>query len=204
MAQNSMQCPLCLASNSSLYFKHKSVASYKCEQCELVFKDSFLSGHEEKLRYEQHNNDISDPQYLRYLNQLWSLRPSLDYKCILDFGCGPTKGLEVLAPDYNVESYDAYFYPIQLKQYDLVFCCEVVEHFNNPKISWNTLASVTDNILLVRTETYEQVDYANWYYKDDPTHVCFYSYKTLQFMEPLFGLKLLDSKDGNKFIFKKL
>lgn len=199
-----MQCPLCLASNSSLFHKQSSVASYKCEQCELVYKDSYLSGFEEKARYELHNNDTSDPRYLSYLDQLWSLRPNLNYKNILDFGCGPTKGLEVLAKDYNIDSYDCYFYPVHLKKYDLVFCCEVVEHFYNPKVSWNTLASVTDNILLVRTETYEQVDYANWHYKDDPTHVCFYSHKTLERMEELFDLKLLDSKDGNKFIFKKL
>ena len=156
------------------------------------------------MRYEQHNNDTSDPRYLNYLNQLWSLKPNLNYKTILDFGCGPTQGLKALASEYNVDSYDTYFYPIQLKKYDLVFCCEVVEHFNNPKVSWNTLASVTENILLVRTETYEKTDFASWYYKDDPTHVCFYSHKTLECMEELVGLKLLDSKDGNKFIFKKL
>ena len=200
-----MQCPLCQASKPTLFYQQDSVSSYICSHCDLLFKDKYLAPAEEQARYEKHNNDLEDPRYLNYLDQLWSLRPDdVEFKTVLDFGCGPTRGLEKLAKEYCVDSYDSYFYPLELKKYDLVFCCEVVEHFNRPKVSWKTLSSVTKNILLLRTELYTQAEYKNWYYKDDPTHVCFYSYKTLELMEEWFGLKLLDSKDDNKFIFKKL
>lgn len=199
MVENSMQCPLCRASRIGSFYE-----AFRCVSCELVFKGQYLPAEQEKARYEQHNNDLSDARYLKYLNQLWSLKPIGEYESVLDFGCGPTQGLQALVPDMKITSYDAFFYPQTLAQYDLVFCCEVVEHFNNPNKSWKLLSEITKKTLLVRTELYSEDQYPSWYYKEDPTHVCFYNYKTLDAICELFAFELIESKDDNKFMFNKL
>lgn len=213
MDKNTIPCPLCKASNTEVFNKPQNTLNiyfYRCLTCELVFKSAseHISIENEKIRYEQHNNDVTDQRYLNYLKQLWDCGPKGRYKSILDYGCGPSKGLEALLAGECVESFDPIFYPInlELNSFDLVFCCEVVEHFNSPRHSWRQLVGLVSSggILLVRTETYKKENFENWYYKDDPTHVCFYNSKTLEWIAQEFGLKLLDSFDGNKFTFKKL
>lgn len=219
MSKNTISCSLCKASNIEHYCSvpeykasEQLVDCYLCKTCFLIFKDPsrYFDIHREKHRYDQHNNDISNLQYLDYLKLLWSDRPKQHYISVLDFGCGPTKGLEALAKDFNIQSYDPIYFPIELKQssYDLIYASEVVEHFYDANRSWKELTNLLSpgGFLLVRTEPYpEKQKFLKWYYKDDPTHVCFYNNpKSFQWIEDSLSLSLKKVSGSNRFVFKKL
>ena len=56
---------------------------------------------------------------------------------------------------------------------------------------------------MVRTELYPHVDsFSKWYYKNDPTHVCFYQTETLQWLSTQFKSSLEQTSLSNGFIFK--
>jgi hypothetical protein len=47
-------------------------------------------------------------------------------------------------------------------------------------------------ILAIMTEIVSpQLDFTNWYYKNDPSHVCFYSEKTFIYLANLLGLEIV-------------
>ena len=173
---------------------------WKCSNCALVFKDPsvFVSFEKEKARYETHNNDLRDQGYLKYLDKLFSLRDHNE-GVVLDYGCGPTKGLEALVEKQNlkkitVESYDPIFFPMEnIKKYDLVFASECFEHFYNPQEEIEKIFKLLNlkGTLLVSTELYDGKNFKNWWYLKDPTHVVFYSEQTFQWLAETYNLDLL-------------
>ena len=75
---NSMPCPLCQhAHTQPLSTPDKKY--YKCPQCWLIYLDKeFHPGPtDEKKRYEEHNNDLSNQGYVDFLYQV--IDPALPY-----------------------------------------------------------------------------------------------------------------------------
>ena len=160
----------------------------------------FLSAKEEKERYLTHNNDVNDKNYQAFtslitneiLTQFTPNHLGLDYGC----GTGPVISSQLRKQDYNVNLYDPFFYPNKAYKnytYDYIFSCEVFEHFYQPKKEISHLLSLLKpkGKLLIMTHLYhEQIDFSNWYYRNDPTHVFIYTKETMQFIAKEFQLKI--------------
>ena len=197
MSSENLECPLC---GSDCLKVEESFA--KCLKCDLHFKfpDQRVSQNEEKHRYSLHNNSVKDLGYLNYLKRLLECIPSLE-EPILDFGCGPTKGLEALlktlGKNEQIDSYDPYFFPkdLELNHYKTVYASECFEHFNKPHKSISKIKSLmADNsTLAIRTEIYtnEVGPLPDWWYFKDPTHVCFYTVKSITWIANEFNFKVL-------------
>ena len=192
------------------------LGAFICPECSLVFKnpEHFLDHADESHRYQQHMNNSDDPGYVAFLDRLVDpLREFLPSKFdALDFGCGPGPTISILLENVGgkVENYDPLFFPdahlLIPESYDVVTCTEVVEHFKNPKNDWELLTSlVKDSGLLgVMTLQYSpEIDYAKWWYKNDPTHVCFYQERTLNFLAEEFGFEIIYNDKKSITIFRK-
>ncbi|MCP9200939.1 class I SAM-dependent methyltransferase [Gramella sp. GC03-9] len=179
-----------------------------CLNCKAIFLASkhFLSPAEEKARYEKHNNDIHDPGYQEFVrpiveNVIANHSPGshgLDYGC----GTGPVITAELSKKGYNTKLYDPYFNPsisVLKRQYDYIVCCEVMEHFQHPIEEFRQLKSLLNpgGSLYCKTSLYDdKIDFDNWYYKDDPTHVTFYTAKALHYIKDRLGYLTLEIKPG--------
>ncbi|HRX15657.1 MAG TPA: class I SAM-dependent methyltransferase [Spirochaetota bacterium] len=173
---------------------------------------SRLTKEQEKERYLQHNNDVNDPRYQKFV------KPVVDHilefftkeKKGLDFGCGTGPVISKMLSDsgYTTSLYDPFFYPgnSALKDtYDYIICCEVAEHFTNPSAEFALLHSLlnTDGQLICMTELFtDTVDFEKWHYNNDPTHYIFYQKETLAYIQKAVGFKSFKT-DGRLIVFYK-
>jgi hypothetical protein len=160
---------------------------FHCEVCGLVFvpPHQFLSLIEEKKRYDLHQNSPRDPGYRGFLSRLFipMQRRLAPGSSGLDFGSGPVPALALLFEEagHRMTLYDRHYAPASAaldKQYDFIAAAEVVEHLHEPKWEldrlWQclkpggTLGIMTKFIV-------GQEAFPRWHYKNDLTHVCFFS-----------------------------
>tara|TARA_Y100001963_G_scaffold159201_1_gene261843 strand:+ start:6080 stop:6739 length:660 start_codon:yes stop_codon:yes gene_type:complete len=197
----SIVCTLC--HNAATEFaKDKQRSYFKCIECELIFADpsAKLAEVSEKEIYDLHQNDPTDEGYRRFLMLL--TEPLLERVHAgaegLDFGCGPGPTLHLMLEDAGIRMtlYDIFYYPDKApleQRYDVVTCTEVVEHFSAPAASWPILVSLLKEgaWLAVMTSLFTRetpAAFLAWQYKNDPTHVSFYTPKTMQWLGERFGL----------------
>jgi len=189
-------CPLC-ANTSSSFFKNEKQHFYQCGTCKGIFVDKkfHLNKNEEKERYKQHKNHIKDFGYIKFADPIISSVKNhfvTNHKG-LDFGTGHTPVIsEILkAKGYSVQIYDPLFFnrPETLcKTYDFITCCEVIEHFYTPKKEFKLLYSLLEpKKLICMTLIYKpDINFENWFYKNDPTHVFLYQKETIQWIKNYF------------------
>lgn len=199
-------CLLC-QSNTPLFFQSAGRVFYQCPACKLIFVDpsNHLNAEEEKSRYDYHQNSPDAAGYVQFLRQLSDplLNHLLPGQHGLDFGCGPGPTLSLLLEEagMHMNLYDPFYYPDETaleRQYDFITCTEVVEHFHHPHQSWQQLTDLVrpGGWLGVMTSVVpDDIDFADWHYKNDPTHVCFYATQTLQWLAERFGLMLLHNTE---------
>lgn len=165
----------------------------------------FMGEKEEKARYETHNNDVNDKGYQNFVMPLVD-KVLEDYKpnsLGLDFGCGsgPVIAKLLREQDYLVNLYDPYFANIAENlnlKYDYIIACEVIEHFYNPNKEFVLLRSLLseEGSLYLKTDLIdENFDFQSWYYKNDPSHVFFYSKESLRWIKEEFSFKTLIISD---------
>lgn len=186
-----MTCPLCESKNHSLIFKDSHREYLRCSECDFVFvpKSYHLSEADEKLRYDTHNNDPVDARYRQFLSQLSEplLKKIPDKSYGLDFGSGPGPTLSLMLEEsgHSVELYDKFYAlneHIFNKRFDFITATEVVEHLRNPKFELKRLAAIlkTGGYLAIMTHMLTNgVNFSNWYYKNDPSHIGFFNKKSL-------------------------
>ncbi len=167
----------------------------------MVMPEFFISQAEEKARYDFHNNDTDNLGYLQYIQPIVS-EVLIQFEPTdkgLDFGSGPNSGVSFLLKNagYFVESYDPFFDNNSLKlqqKYDYVIACEVIEHFKQPAKEFELLSSLLKPngklILMTRILT-QEIDFSAWFYKNDATHVCFYSPETFEKIAERFNFNLI-------------
>lgn len=197
-----MKCSLCL-SDQTFKFSHALGRDYyRCTHCELIFQDieTLPTFEEQKRHYDHHENDELNYDYLKFLNRL--AQPMLTHlsegSSGLDFGCGRSIALSRIFQQsgHKTNHYDPIYYPDQSvfnEKYDFVAASEVVEHFHNPHLEFENLFNLLKRnaILGIMTDIYQEQDFSHWYYKNDPTHVVFYSPETFQFIANKYGNELV-------------
>ncbi len=200
------QCPLC-NNNAKLFYKTENRIHYQCNTCFGIFANanSRPSQDVEKKHYQQHNNDIDDKGYQKFVSPITnSVRRDFtaNHKG-LDFGAGTGPVISKVLTDhgFSIAPYDPYFhnYPELLEeQYDYIASCEVIEHFFDPRKEFTLLRKLLTprGKLYCMTHLYdESIDFENWYYKNDPTHVFIYQKQTFEWIRKEFGFSDLQIDD---------
>ncbi len=192
-------CPLCTAEDiqhyhQQIFRKRSSRDFYQCERCQLVFLDPVqrLSAEQEKAEYELHENSVDDKAYREFLSRVQvplqdRIKPA---SCGLDYGCGPGPALSMMLVEqgYAMSVYDIFYHDNKTvfdQSYDFITATEVVEHLFDPGKVLTQLWSLLEGggVLALMTKlVINKQAFANWHYKNDPTHVCFYSEPTFQWL----------------------
>ncbi len=116
---------------------------------------------------------------------------NLHVKSVLDFGSGPTPVLAELLKKrgLRVEYFDKFYQPNEIyknKKYDLIASTEVFEHLENPKKILKFLTShlEPDGIIAIMTLFHSNKidDFLKWWYRRDPTHITFFTPKSIEVM----------------------
>ncbi len=197
-----MLCPLCQHPDPGHYHQDKRRHYFQCQRCHLVFADpaALLPAHAEKDQYDKHNNDPTDSGYRRFLSRVAEpLQARLSAGAEgLDFGCGPGPTLSLMMSEagYPTAVYDPYFSPDRTplrRQYDFITCTEAIEHFYRPAREWQLLLTLLKPggwLGLMTKLVRGPQAFAQWHYKNDPTHVSFFSQATFEFLAERDGLRL--------------
>ena len=207
-----MKCPLC-KTQTIIFFTSKKKEYYRCSNCFAVSlsRNCYLSTEQEKKRYQEHNNDIHDIRYQDFvkpiINAVKKTFGKTDYG--LDFGCGTGPVITKLLRDlnYNIATFDPFFdnnLKVLRTSYNFIACCEVIEHFHNPVKEFQLLQSLLKpgGKLYCMTELYsENINFENWYYKNDDTHVIFYHQKTFDWIKEKLKFSKV-SNSGRLIIFE--
>lgn len=199
-------CPLC-QQPSSFLCEDKKRRYLRCQNCFLVWVEKCyqLSAEAEKAEYDKHENNPQDAGYRRFLSRTFSpLLKQLKHKPLsatcegLDFGCGSGPAISELAREagLKVENYDLYYFnrpELLERQYDFITLTEVIEHIAEPQNLLEQLDSLLKSsaILAVMTKRVtSQEAFSQWHYKNDPTHICFYSKETFEWIAAQMGWRL--------------
>ena len=187
-----MICIVCKSKLISSFTTKDKKTYWQCSCCSVKFLDQafFIDEDTEKARYLEHQNEIGDPAYLKFLSKL-----SKPFKTKLksddhglDFGCGHGPALAEMfkADGYSIDLYDPFFYPnkeVFSNKYNFITCTETAEHFFNPNREFKTLDSILAPggwLGVMTTFLTEDKSFENWYYRRDPTHVVFYAEQTFE------------------------
>ncbi len=207
-------CPLCHSTDFRAFYQDRRRRYYRCDRCRLIFvlPEQFLSAEAEKAEYDLHRNSPQDQGYRRFLGRLVNplierLRPGDQG---LDFGSGPGPALPVMFAEagYSMAIYDKFYADnprVFDRQYDFITATEVAEHLHDPQFDldrlWTCLKpggwlGLMTKLALGRSE------FQRWHYKNDLTHVCFFSRTTLAWLAKKWGAEIIFS-EKDVILFKK-
>ncbi|MBL4773058.1 MAG: class I SAM-dependent methyltransferase [Alcanivoracaceae bacterium] len=202
-----MTCPLCLNNDSQFYHRDKVRDYWQCVICRLVFvkPEQYLTLQQEKAIYDQHQNSADDLGYRQFLNKLLiPLTQRLKPNAIgLDFGSGPGPAISIMMKEhgYYVCNYDIFYAcnpELLTMNYNFITCTEVLEHMHHPNKEISMLKSMLKENAYLGIMTKRVIDkdkFKNWHYKNDLTHVCFYSIATFEYIALNwdFSLEIINS-----------
>lgn len=161
----------------------------------------YVSREDEIYRYETHDNDVEDPRYQNFVSPLVE-EVEKDYEpgsTGLDYGSGtgPVAAKLLREAGYNVVTFDPFFEPKPdafQHSYDFIISSEVVEHFHHPAKEFRLLKSLLrpGGHLYCMTLRYSgDIDFEQWHYMNDETHVIFYREETADWIRSAFGFSVL-------------
>jgi hypothetical protein len=214
-----LRCSLCGGRAAPFIAVTRKTSSryYRCETCGFI---ALAPGERPaaaaaKARYLLHDNDPEDKGYREFVSGFVcrAIIPNAAPGArILDFGSGPRPLLATLLFErgFSCDLYDPNFARTRAwrrRTYDVVVLHEVAEHLANPGV---TLAFLAERVapggaIAIRTRfppTRDQ-DFAQWWYRMDPTHVSFYTPGSLArfFANRGFAHALLEEPDT--IVFRK-
>lgn len=182
-----LHCPLCVHAGAEDFYRDRRRDYLRCGHCGLVFVPPrfYLSRGEEKAEYDLHRNAVDDPGYRGFLSRLANpllARISTDARG-LDYGCGPGPALAAMLEEagHQVSLYDIFYHPdtgVLEGSYQFITATEVVEHLHQPAVVLEQLWAKLEpgGYLGIMTKLVRDAEaFARWHYKNDPTHVCFFS-----------------------------
>jgi hypothetical protein len=190
-----MHCQLCFHEDAiSIPFLKKGPQYFLCSHCDLRFLDPEyrLDSVQERKRYLLHQAQSDDSGYQNFVlpicQRAHEVAPPPSRG--LDFGAGHTPILAKLLSQQGFEMsfYDPLFWPIKevlIPTYNFITCCEVIEHAYKPYDLFQTFHArlKPGGTVIIKTDFFEpNIIFENWYYRRDPTHVSFYSERTLRWI----------------------
>ena len=190
IAHTTVQCSLCGNNQLTLFHADKQRSYMRCPICQLVsVPDAYLLDPvAEKKYYDLHRNSANDPGYCNFLSRLLqALLPQLTPGMSgLDFGCGPTPVLAdlLIQQGFCMAIFDPYYFTdtsVLQTRYDFITCTEVVEHAYEARKIWERLFTVLKPggwLGIMTKRVLDEAAFRRWHYKNDPTHVRFYSEQT--------------------------
>jgi hypothetical protein len=206
---SALSCPLCQSPHSGFFSQDQRRCYFLCACCDLVFADpaSLLDSQAELAIYQQHQNDPADQRYRQFLAKLATpllqrlpSQPDVHSQPWqgLDFGSGPGPTLSLMLAEAGLQMavYDPYFAAdksVLQQRYDVICCTEAIEHFYQPAQEWQLWLQMlkAGSWLGLMTKLRPQTaDFARWHYKNDPTHVSFFSQQTFQYLATRDGFSL--------------
>lgn len=214
------ECIFCFSSQI-LVISTSDRLYWSCLDCGGIFLDhSFLPEKQQECdRYCLHKNSVEDPGYIAWLNRFFDgfdvfcrEREGLDFqfRSILDWGSGPYPALAKILTDrsYSVFPWDPFFQPILPDpgtRFGAITCLEVAEHFHNPRKDFSAMAEYLPlgGYLAVGTRLLESMEtvFDRWWYRQDSTHVSFYSLLSLQIVAESAGLEYLGKASEHVCVF---
>ena len=195
-------CPLCHNSNNALFCSDSRREYLRCKNCALVFVEDkyILSPEEEKAIYDLHENDENDQGYRKFLSRLTEPLISLidPGSKGLDFGCGPGPALAKMLQEQGFEMslYDLYYFPdkeVLNNKFDFITSTEVIEHIKDSKAFIDQLHSLLKekgHIALMTKLVLNQEAFSKWHYKNDLTHIRFFSVETFRWISKQWNMKV--------------
>lgn len=192
-------CPLC-RSQVVHPFAHAHGRRYlDCPVCGLIHMDPAHrpDAAAERVHYATHENHPADPGYRAFLSRVADplmarLPPGARG---LDYGSGPGPTLSVMLEEagFDMAVYDPFFAPDTTplgRRYDFITCTETAEHFFRPGDELRRLDALLrpGGWLAIMTEMFDHGrPFHEWRYARDPTHVCFYRRRTMDWIATHFG-----------------
>jgi SAM-dependent methyltransferase len=213
MPAEPMACTLCGGTTVGHAADRRRVY-LRCDHCGLIFAEpsSHPDRAAEKALYDQHENDPADPGYRGFLSRLADpllerLAPGMEG---LDYGCGPGPTLSVMLEEAGMRMacFDPLYAPdesVLMRRYDFITCTEVVEHFHRPARDWPRLAGLLrpGGWLGVMTRMVPgDRAFHEWHYKNDPTHVSFYSPRVMVWLAGRMDLEI-DLMEGDVVLMRR-
>lgn len=205
-----MHCTLC----HSPLTEQLDEEYFECKECHGIVKDKRLYPDRiaEKAFYLTHENDVHNPRYRKFtapasgyiLAHFTKKHRGLDYGS----GTGPVISRVLQEQQYQIQQYDPYFAnsPAVLDTtYDYIVACEVIEHFYHPQWEFNRLRKLLKpgGQLIGMTLLYQPgMDFANWRYRKDPTHVFLYQEGTVHYIQRLFDFTSVKIWDGRLIVWQ--
>ena len=211
---NNIICPLCHSLSIVNYCSDKRRDYYQCEQCRLVFVPpcQHLSWEEEKAHYDLHQNSPEDQGYRQFLSRLANPLKAVLIPGArgLDFGSGPGPALSVMLEEagFDMAIYDIFYannMSVLQSEYDFVATTEVVEHLSAPGKVLESLYSMIrpGGYLGAMTKmVLDQTAFSSWHYKNDQTHISFYSRETFNYLAQTWGASV-EYPDSDVVLIKK-
>ncbi len=212
-----MKCKICQETSITFYDPRMECDTCFCESCQFFFKDSaaYVSAEREVQLYKQHNNSLENEGYVAMFEAFIDLaiHPYLQtIESVLEFGSGPGPVLSELLKKrgLQVDCYDKFFAPEKIyenKQYDLITATEVIEHIDEPigimHFFFRHLKPGGYLALMTQFHTNDIEAYLDWWYRADPTHICFFRPETFQKLAPMTGFELIDHDDKKILVLRK-
>lgn len=211
-----MSCILCSGETKALQDKQFPITYHVCQECDLIFKDESnrISSEKEMNEYSRHNNSMESTGYVNIFRSLIEqyISPLAITGKTLDFGSGPGPVLYqlLLQAGYSAFHYDPFYNKDESYKdslYQLITSTEVAEHFFDPLKEFQHLSSKLESggYLLIMTNLLNMSldEFLDWWYRRDPTHVCFYHLNTMKYIASVCGLELIKHNNKNIILFKK-
>ncbi len=163
-----------------------------------MHSEHYLSDKDEKEIYNRHENSPDDQRYRDFLSRLFipltkKLKPN---SAGLDFGSGSGPTLSIMLEEigHKMSIYDKYYCDkteVLERDYDFITSTEVIEHLKQPGLEIKRLLEILkpNGYFGIMTKFASDLDhFVSWHYKNDPTHICFYSLKTFKWIAKTYSL----------------
>ncbi len=185
---------MCTQNSLQKFYQDKQRIFLQCNTCKLISvpTENQLSPADEKAQYDKHQNNPEDIGYRKFLSRVFDplLKQISRNSLGLDFGCGPGPTICHMANEHGIKvcNYDLYYFnqpELLERQYDFITMTEVIEHIADPKLLFVKLDTLLkrEGLLAIMTKRVMDIQaFSNWHYKNDPTHICFYSIKTFEWI----------------------
>jgi hypothetical protein len=189
----------------------------RCTTCASALRNegTRLDAEAERARYLLHRNDPEDPGYAAWLRGFVAMAEGAGLKpgmAVLDYGSGPEPALAGMlrAKGYEACAWDPIFAPNAEafeRSYGAVLCLEVAEHFREPFVSFKEIGSLLapEGLVVLRTSSPPGSDeaFSRWWYKEDPTHVVFYSEAGMKAVTGRAGLRLESRPSERDWVLRR-